>query len=287
MSGVIYVDQDGRRHEDLRRRILTGDLERIRRGRYVTRGSETDLVCRVEAAVSRLDGDPVASHDTAAALWGLPLLGRPDKRIHLTRPRRTKGTSRRYPDLVLHHAALPVEHVAVHQGVPVTTPARTVADLARTGSFRAGVVVADAALRMRLCGREEIQCVSLDCAGWPGVRQVRAVADFANPASASPLESISRVAFAEFRLPTPQLQAPVGPFDIADFMWAAYRVIGEADGLVKYTDADVLRKEKLRQERFAQMGYEVVRWTWREAYHRPDTIAFRALEVLQRRGYRG
>jgi very-short-patch-repair endonuclease len=246
---------------------------------------DVDLRSRVSTAVARLDGEPAASHQTAAHLWGIPILGRPDQRVHLTRTRRHQGTMRDYPDLVVHHAALPADHRTHLTQVPVTTAARTVVDLARSGPFRAGLVVADGALHLRLCDRDSLTTTIEDCTGWPGVRRARAVAEFADSASASPLESISRAAFAQYGLPKPQLQAPITPYDFADFLWAAYRVIGEADGLSKYVTPEVLHNEKLRQERFAQMGYEVVRWTWREVFLRPDTVAFRVLDVLRRCGY--
>ncbi len=63
--------------------------------------------------------------------------------------------------------------------------------------------------------------------------------------------------------------------------------MGEADGLGKYVDADVLRAEKMREERFAQLGYTVVRWTWAEVFRRPDAVAWRVFDVLRRNGYRG
>lgn len=109
---------------------------------------------------------------------------------------------------------------------------------------------------------------------------------FADPRAESPLESISRVAFHEYGLPRPILQAVIGGYERADFLWPGYRVIGEADGLAKYTHPQVLRDEKLREDSFAQLGFAAFRWTWREAYRRPDALAYRALGVLTRCGYR-
>jgi very-short-patch-repair endonuclease len=281
MDGLIVVG--GRAHrERIRGRHERGQLVRLRRGVYADTAADRR---RIAAAILRLEGGAVASHRTAAGLWGIPVLGRDDGQVHVTRPRRVQGTAR-YPGLHVHHAGVPDRHRAEHGGVPLTTPARTVVDLARNGSFRAGVVAADAALRARRCDRGELATVVLDCPRWPGVARARRVVAFADPAAASPLESISRAAFAQHGLPRPQLQAEITPFDIADFLWLPYRVIGEADGLAKYTDAEVLRAEKLREERFAQMGYAVVRWTWEEVFRRPDAVAWRVLDVLRRRGHR-
>jgi hypothetical protein len=269
---------------DARERIRTlharGELVRVRRGLYASPGTDA----AISAATERLDA--VASHATAASLWGLPTLGRPAAGVHLTRARRKQGTLRDYPGVVLHHATLPAGHVTIHCGIPVTTPARTVVDIGRALSFRAAVATADAALRMRRCTREELLAVLAGCRGWPGTRQTRRVIAFADPRAESPLESISRVAFHEYDLPAPILQAEIDGYDRADFLWPDFRVIGEADGMGKYTEPDVLRREKIREENFVQMGYTVFRWTWRDAWRRPDALAHRGLEVLTRCGYR-
>jgi len=267
----------------LRHRARTGDLVRVRRGVYAPRGLAADAVTAINATMLRVDGC-VASHQTAAALWGLPVLGRDDGQVHVSRPRRAQGARHRFPGVIVHHAALPDRHVAVRDGVAVTTVDRTVVDLARSSRFRAGVATADAALRAAQCSRAGLGVVLADCAGWPGIKRARAVVAFADPAAASPLESISRVAFDEFGVPPPRLQAELVTLDIADFYWPAQRVVGEADGLGKYASPAVLRAEKLREERLAQAGYTVVRWTWDEVFRRPDAVAWRVLQVLRRRG---
>jgi len=189
--------------------------------------------------------------------------------------------------VVVHHAGLPPGHVVDAGGLPSTSAARTVVDLARSSPFRAGVVTADAALRRRSCTAADLAAAVAACAGWPGVRRARDVMAFADPRSASPLESISRVAFADFGLPRPRLQAQLASLDVVDFLWPDYGVVGEADGMGKYTSPHVLRAEKLREERLSVDGYSVVRWTWEEVFRRPDAVAWRVLGVLKRRGYRG
>ena len=71
----------------------------------------------------------------------------------------------------------------------------------------------------------------------------------------------------EARVPSPELQREIrtraGTFRV-DFCWPDVRVIGEADGRVKYSDADTLWREKLRQEHLERAGYRVVRWTWHD-----------------------
>jgi hypothetical protein len=170
-------------------------------------------------------------------------------------------------------------------GVPCTTSARTVVDLARWVSFRGGVVVADSAMRHGI-ERQQLESVARDCTRWPGIRKARDVIAFADGGAASPLESVSRVAFREMGLPAPQLQVTVAwdefgnPRIIVDFCWPEFGVVGEADGLLKY-DEELdpervsLRAEKLRHEEIEALGYIVVRWTWEDIWRRPDWVAMR------------
>lgn len=229
---------------------VRGQLTRLRRGLYAPPRAAKTLA--VSAAVRRLAA--VASHETAAAMWGIPTLGVPPTAVQVTRTRRVQGTSR-YDGVIVHHARLDPAHLTQLDGVPITTPARTVMDLARRRQFRAGVVAADAVLRAGLCTREELRAVADACRRWPGVAQARAVAAFADGRAASPLESVSRVAFHDYQLPRPILQAIIGGLEEADFLWPDFRVIGEADGLSKYTSPEVLRREKMREEGFVQLGF--------------------------------
>lgn len=137
------------------------------------------------------------------------------------------------------------------------------------------MVAADAALRTNSCSRDELGAVAEACRRWPGIKRARQVAAFADSRAGSPLESISRVAFHHYGLPRPILQAIVGGYDEVDFLWEKHRVIGEADGMSKYTSPDVLHREKWRQEGIAQLGFTVFRWMWHDAYRRPDALAHR------------
>jgi predicted transcriptional regulator of viral defense system len=138
----------------------------------------------------------VASHETAAAIHGLALLNerQPDF-VTLTRP---PGNFRGYGRKLKYHSAeLMPAHVIKVLGVPVTTAARTVVDIARSTVFREGVVVADSALRLRKTTKDELHTVLEECTHWPGVDQARRVVTFSDGLSESPLESCARVTFED------------------------------------------------------------------------------------------
>ena len=193
----------------------------------------------------------------------------------LTRPPGT--TSKRSgPAVCLHVAALPAGHVVTRHGIPVTSAARTVIDLARTSSFAAGVVVADAALRTKQTTRAELQAVICACPRWPGLQAARRVAAFCDAGSESVLESISRVAFDAHGLPPPELQVWVGDatemIGRADFLWRACRTIAEADGAIKYADPSRAMAQLGRDKRLREAGFEVVHFTWPEITRSPAQV---------------
>jgi very-short-patch-repair endonuclease len=103
----------------------------------------------------------------------------------------------------------------------------------------------------------------------------------------SALESIVRGRLLLLGLPMPEPQVWVGDgagtIGRVDFLWRAQRLVGEADGRLKYTD-DVLWREKLRQERLADAGFTVVRWTWAQAHAPDEQFRRRVLAALDRAG---
>jgi len=229
----------------------------------------------------------VGSHHSAAAIHGLDQLGRQSPGVvAVTRAPGGNRTGR--PGVRLHIAALPSGHVMVRGGVRVTSVARTVVDVARTSSFRAGVVVADSALRGKQVSKDELRAVVADCARWPGIRQAKLVVEFSDGQSESPLESISRVAFRDHGIPAPELQVPVGGDNgvvgRADFLWRRYRTIGEADGAMKYANTERAISQLRRDAALRAAGFEVVHFTWPEIIRTPGQVAASLREAFRRGG---
>ena len=182
--------------------------------------------------------------------------------------------------------------MVVRGGVPVTSVARTVVDLARTTPFRSGVVLADSALHAKKTSEAELLAVAAGCTRWPGIGRARQVIEFSDGRSESPFESIARVAFRDGGLPPPELQVWVGgehrgAIGRADFLWREHRTIAEADGALKYADADRARRQLRRDADLREAGFEVVHFTWHELTTAPDQVieavraAFRRASVLR------
>jgi hypothetical protein len=273
---------------EVRRLARQGWLLVVRRGVYapaeLAAAAVEDYVKRHAmrlAAVAAASGcRTVGSHQTAAVLLGLDLIGRPSANlVTVTRSPRDRGSRGSRTGVRVHSAELPVHHLIVRDGIRLTSVARTVVDLARTCSFRDGVVAADSALRTGQTTVPEISAVICDCARWPGLRRARAVAAFSDSRAESALESIGRVVFREYRLPAPELQVWVGG-DLgvvgrADYFWPRYRTIAEADGAIKYADPRQAMRQLDRDARLRDAGFEVVHFTWQEITLAPWQVAER------------
>jgi hypothetical protein len=138
----------------LSRMVARGELERVIHGVYATPSATGDEVSEKRAvwlsldparlAHDRLADSPptgVISHASAAAMHGIGDILEPQ--VEVTLPARYRA---RRDELRAHRGVLRPDEVTIVDGLPVTTPARTVADLLRDGHDRDHVasVVADA-----------------------------------------------------------------------------------------------------------------------------------------------
>ncbi len=105
-----------------------GNIEQVSRGVYRIRSFPRSALAQyVAATMWPVPATAILSPDTALDLHGLSDAN-PSK-IHLTVPKAFRIRRRTVPDLyVLHHADLSASDVSLLEGVPVTTPLRTIRD---------------------------------------------------------------------------------------------------------------------------------------------------------------
>lgn len=274
--------------DEVARLLRNGELTRIRRGTYVTGPGPDEHAARhrlqVRAAMVELADGAVVSHWSAAVLHGLPVWRLPLRKVAVTRPRPSGG--RRDPGLHMRPAPLRGDETVLLDGIPTTSVARTVTDLARSVPFEVAVAAADSALALGLATVGGLEAAAYRCRGWPGAPAARRVAGFADPRAESVGESRSRVAIARAGLPAPHLQFEVRDrsgrlIGRTDFAWPEQGVVGEFDGEVKYgrlvpagqTPGDVVFREKIREDAMRALGYRMVRWIWSDlgSFTRPAT----------------
>lgn len=217
-----------------------------------------------------------ASHESGLVLHGIPP-GRSVPRRAVVTVDDKCGVVHRRDGYDLWPAQLPSWHRTEVAGIRAVTPARGVVDRCRHVSFADRLIIGDAALRLEQTTPEQLREALDFCAGWPGVRGARAAAAHFDSSRASPLESLSFGVFVRHGLPLPKCQVPIlddwgDLVGIVDFYWRELRVIGEADGRVKYRRTPdgreprptTLLDEKYRQELLEDRAV-VVRWGWPDA----------------------
>lgn len=164
-------------------------------------------------------------------------------------------------------------------GLPTVTRDIAAITAAATYSDEWAVAVLDAIAWQRHDALSELQAV-VD--RWPhlrGIGTVRRALPLVRTGAQSPFESLSRTRLVAAHVPEPTLQVPLydasGLIGIVDMLWQDQRVIGECDGLLKYTDRNDLLREKVREDRLRALGFVVVRWTWSDLMHDPQEVADR------------
>ncbi|WP_460604567.1 hypothetical protein [Jatrophihabitans fulvus] len=247
--------------------MRAGRLIRLREGQFTSADATPALLA--EAAVRACRGTAI-SHRSAFPPHALPLVGVAPRYPEITTVPRGTGHVR---GALLHRAALPPGHVVDLDGLPVTSVARTLIDVARSRPLVTAVAAIDAALHRHIVTEDELDDVVLTCWNWPGIRRAQRALRLADGRAESPLESVSRLVVRWLGLPAPDIQPLVldeRGVAIArlDFYWDEFGVAGEADGRAKYVDRDVLTSEKDRQEDVSDLGIEFARWQWWHATHR-------------------
>lgn len=74
------------------------------------------------------------------------------------------------------------------------------------------------------------------------------------------------------RLPRPEVNVKVDRFEV-DFLWREQQLVVEVDGWEAHRSRSAFEEDRARDARLAVLGYEVVRFTWRQVTHDGATVA--------------
>jgi hypothetical protein len=169
----------------------------------------------------------------------------------------------------------------------VTSVARTAFDLGRHLARGQALARLDALMRATSFSFEDVSVVAKRYRGARGLRRLAEVLPLVDGGAASPKESWLRLLFIDAGLPKPTTQIPVADgwrlVGVLDMGWEDYMVAAEYDGDQHRADRRQYVKDISRLDKFAELGWIVIRVV---AEHRPDEIVRRAREALVRRGYR-
>ncbi|QOW30527.1 PDDEXK family nuclease [Nocardia seriolae] len=223
----------------------------------------------IRAVVPEMAAGTVVSHQSAAVLYNTTLWRAPLERVCVTRNRRGGGRVREFAKV---HGS-PVDSAVEIGGLLVTTPARTVVDLALTLPFEAAVVAGDALVGSFGLGPAELAEELGRAKGRYGINQAKQVLTMLDGRSQSIGESLSRIMIHRGALPRSQgnVFTPDGRFvGRVDFYYESAGVICEFDGPTEYGRllrpgqdlATLVHRERTRETYLRTLGFEVIRWTW-------------------------
>jgi very-short-patch-repair endonuclease len=222
------------------RRVNAGSLHRLHRGVYAVGHTRLSFDGKCMAAVLALGEAAVISHHSAGALWGmLPAHGGP---IEITVP--GDGGRGQRKGLKIHRSSTLVADFVTHRrGIALTRPRRTLQDLHRTAPEPAYRRAVRRALDLRLISSEDLQ------------RE--------EELTRSELERIFRIFCRRHRLPQPEVNSRLGPYEV-DFLWRQRRVIVETDSWRHHADRAAFESDRARDAHLQSLGFRVLRFTHRQ-----------------------
>ena len=138
----------------------------------------------------------------------------------------------------------------IRHGLRITTPARTLVDLAATASRADLERIMEEILSQRLADKTEILAAIGRGTGRPGVRKLRAVADLLDESSftRSEAERRFRTLLRSAGLPMPRMNVKRAGWEV-DAVWDRQRLVVEVDGYRSHGTAAAVRARSASRTR--------------------------------------
>lgn len=268
----------------IHRRVASGWWQVVDRGVYDVDGSYDGWLATLTGATTKLPA--VVSHHSAAELHGFPLT--PRGKLMVTVPHRTTHS---YPGVDVRQSTdLVAEYMTEVEGLPATTPERTVFDIAHRHKLRFLTILLE---KLIVANQIEVDSMhrllgELGRRGRPGTVRTRDALDAVMPVIErleSELERIVLELIRDAGLPIPEAQISL-PWrsDLpgrVDFAYPQYRLIIECDGRKWHVAADVFEDDRRRDNLAALAGWRVIRITWKMATEEPEQVVGTIREALR------
>jgi very-short-patch-repair endonuclease len=274
-DGLITLSEAmslGLSQRQIRRLVDSGRWQRLHRGVYRACATPRTSFQLVGAACLAAGPEAVASHSSAAWLWGL--IDRPPARPEITVP--TNWRPRLRGVRVHRSGYLDPARSIVRSGVPTTDPLRTLVDLGAVLPPTLLVEAVDRALAARLATVRAVlaELGRLSGHGRPGVRPLRraleqhGLTDAPHP---SVLESRTVRLLRQHHLAPDAVEVAAGPDGEyrLDFAFPALKLAVEVDGYAWHSSPEHQRRDHHRRNRLHASGWRVLVYTWLDVLERP------------------
>jgi predicted transcriptional regulator of viral defense system len=269
------------------RRIDAGRLHIVHAGIYAVGHPLVSRDGRWMAAVLACGPRAAIGYGTAAAVWSLRR-GEP----RLVEIVAAHGRARTRDGVRVHrHPGLRRAEVTSWRGIPVTTPARTILDIAATASDRQLERALDQAEIQELTDYPSLDALARAHSRHRGSKRLRATLErhLAGTAKTrSDLEIAFRGLCEQHGFPPPLVNEPLCGITV-DFVFAQQRVAVETDSWAWHRGRAAFERDRERDALLAAAGYRTLRFTDRQIELAPHTVvnALAAALYVTRPGSRG
>jgi very-short-patch-repair endonuclease len=216
------------------------------------------------AAVLACGDGAVLSHTSAGELWGMLRARRPpspaavEVEVHVTVA--TEAGRRARAGITVHRSrTLDAGQTTRRHNIPVTTPSRTLTDLRRILSQQQFAAALREAEFLKLPIEQSLE----------------------PDHTRSELETRFLALCRRHRLPKPEVNILAGPFTV-DFLWPERGLVVEVDGWDSHGTRSAFEADRERDTQLKLLGYDVVRFTWRQLTDDPTGAAGALCELLRK-----
>lgn len=260
------------------RRVRAGRLHRLHAGVYAVGHTALGDRGRWMAAVLAGGRGAALSHHSAAALWELRTID--PVVVHITVPR-TGGRAR--PGLRIHRPrTLRADETTTRDGIAVTTPARTILDVAATISDRDLKRALDEGAVQRLISVSSLVALALAHPGHPGSATLEQALRTHAPGTTltrSELEERFLALCAAHGLPRPAVNVRVAGLEV-DFLFERSRLVVETDGWRFHGHRAAFERDRRRDATLARAGYRALRFSHDQLAAEPRAVAATVVAAL-------
>jgi hypothetical protein len=256
------------------RRLAAGLLIPLHRGVYAVGHRRLRIEGRWLAAVLAAGDGAVLSHRDAAALHGMRKAPE-SRKVTVTTPARARST----PALWVHaRRRLAAEDVTTVRGIPATSPARTLVDLASMLTAAQLSATLGETDRRGLLDPAAVHRALRRTKGRHGQGHQRLLTalDAHEQHGLTLLLSELEERFLDLvmgaGLPRPQLNVPVAGVSV-DALWPQQRLVVELDGWAHHKERHAAAWDREKTNRLQLAGYDVLRFMHGDLVGAPDAVA--------------
>ena len=277
-DNVITLEQlveAGLGHRGVAHRVKARTMQRLHRGVFLLGAAPPTPMARARAAVLACGDGAVVSHRSAAEMFDL--LPQSGGDVHVTVVGRNPGA---HPGIRLHRPRALARHdVTKMRGIPLTTVARTICDLAATERHNTVEAVFQEALYREIVTDDGLAAVIEREPRRKGAPVIRALLDDPRMTRSERERALLRL-IDQAQLPRPLTNVRLHGF-LVDAYWPAERLVLEFDGWKAHRHRHAFEKDRRRDQVMLANALRAMRVTDRHLAHEPVALVARIAQSLR------